>query len=315
MRIGVLSNTRAGRGVASLGRVRGVVQRHPDLVHVETRSADRVDDALGVLAGEGVELLVLNGGDGTLQRALTRILGSKRRDWLPMVAPLRGGRTNTSALSFGVQRDPARGLSDLIDAVRAGTLHERIDERPVVRADLGSAGVQYGLFFGAGMLYRAIVLTHGRFSKRRAGYLGAITTTSALIGRAILGRFGGVLTPEKLSLALDRSALPPQESLIFLATTLDRLFLRMRPWWGREPFPLRVTAIGGRPKGVRTYWSVLRGRPPAQAASEASFLSRNVREARVRLDGGMTVDGELYAPEPGRVVRLSADDRVRFVRA
>ena len=42
---------------------------------------------------------------------------------------------------------------------------------------------------------------------------------------------------------------------------------------------------------------------------------RLVKCAEMRFDCGFTVDGELVRPEPGRVVSLTADDTVHFVRA
>lgn len=313
MRIGVLSNLRAGRVTARAERLRAVLARHRDVLHLETRASDKVENALGVFEQEGVELLVLNGGDGTLQRALTRIVGAKARSWLPLVAPLRGGRTNTSALSMGVQRDPARGLEALIAAARSGTLEERIDERPVLRVDLGTQSVQYGTFFGAGILYNAIHLTLDRFPQGRAqGFLGASLTTSTLIGRAMLGRSGGVLSPEKCELLLDGEPVETREFLLVMATTLDRLFMRMNPFWGTGPAPVRFSTVASRLGGWRNM-RVLRGRPPG--APDPGYIGRNVDSVVVQLDGGFTVDGELFDPEPGRRVRISAEDRVRFVRA
>ena len=316
MRIGVLSNLRAGRGESSVERVRRVLRRHPEVLHVYSSDKDTVEEPLARLESGGVDLLVLNGGDGTLQHALTRILGGQSRGWCPLVAPLRGGRANNIARSLGAQRDAGRGLAALLEAVRGGALGDRIDERPVVRADLGKDGVQYGMFFGAGILYRAILLALRSFPEGPAqGVFGAGITTGALIGRALAGRYGGVLTPEKVQIVLDDDPIQPQEYLLVMATTLDRLFLRMRPFWGREPRPLRFTTIAGRPRDPRVVAGVLRGRPPSRATPEAGYLSRNVHRGVLRIDGGMTLDGELFGPEPGRTVELSAGDRVRFVRS
>lgn len=312
MHIGVLTNRRAGRVSAAARRVQRVLAAHPGVLHLETHSSEEVDQALARCAGEGVDLLVVNGGDGTLQRTLTRILAHPDRGWRPLLAPLRGGRTNTSALSLGAHRDPGRGLATILESARNGTLAERVHERPVMRADLGSAGVQYGMFFGAGMLYEAIHLTHANFPEGRAqGHLGASLTTIALVARAILGRYGGVLSPAKVQVAIEGVAVQPQEFLMVMATTLDRLFLRMCPFWGDEDGPLRFSTIAAQPRGLRNILRVLRGRPPARP--DEGYISHNLEGVSLRLDGGLTVDGELFAPEAGRSVWLDAPDRVRFV--
>ena len=94
MRVGLLNNLRAGRNDARVHRLLDFLSHHPAVIHVETTCAEAVTDVLAEFAREDVELLVVNGGDGTLQRVLTAILGDDAFDGRrPLVAPLRGGRT------------------------------------------------------------------------------------------------------------------------------------------------------------------------------------------------------------------------------
>ncbi len=315
-RVGVISNRRAGRNEARIEQVLRELDRHADVLHRETSSHERVPEALGEFAEAGVALLVVNGGDGTLQHTLTSILGSEQRRWVPMVAPLRSGRTNMAALDLDADADPVRGLRGLLEDARADRLEARLRERRVLRMD-GGPGPQFGMFFGAGMLYRAIQLTHRRFPDGRAqGVFGAGLVTAALIARSAAGQRTGVLDPDKLQISLDGEPLVPEEFVLVLATSLERLFLRLRPYWGSGPGPVHFTAIAsGAERLARAVPGICRGRPPAHVTPEHGYTSRNVQEAAFHLDCGLTLDGELYPPEPGRVVTLRADDRLRFVRA
>ena len=45
------------------------------------------------------------------------------------------------------------------------------------------------------------------------------------------------------------------------------------------------------------------------------YVSRNAQRVDLRMDCGFTVDGELEAPVADRIVSLTADTRVPFVRA
>ena len=95
MRIGLLTNLTAGRHERRLRRVLDAVAEHPHVEHVRTTSVIAVPDALARLARRDVELLIVNGGDGTLQNALTSIFRDGAFDGrTPLLAPLRGGRTN-----------------------------------------------------------------------------------------------------------------------------------------------------------------------------------------------------------------------------
>ena len=76
MRIGVVNNLRAGKSQEQVSRMLGFLSSQPDVIHVETESAGVMPDALADLARQEVDLLVINGGDGTLQYVLTEILGT-----------------------------------------------------------------------------------------------------------------------------------------------------------------------------------------------------------------------------------------------
>ncbi len=319
MRIGVLNNLRAGRSDSRVAHVLRVLERHPEVYHLETQSGAAVPGALELMAKEKVELLVVNGGDGTLQRVLTEILAPKERTWLPLIAPIRGGRMNMTALDLGAHRRAEAGLTSLLRASSAGRIEERIVERPVLRVSIDpSAGPQFGMFFGVGMLHRAIELTHRMFPPGRAqGVLGAGIVTGGLIGRVLLGQeLDGVLVPDRIQFRCDDDAPFTEECLLVMATTVERLFLRMRPFWGREPAPLRFTAIAARTAHLRrNAVGILRGRPGPRITHEAGATSRNLHSLELTLDCGAMLDGEMFDPKPGRVVHVSAHDRLRFVRA
>ncbi len=320
MRIGLLNNLRAGRSEDRVAKLLQFLKGHPDVISVETDSALAVPEALSELARQQVELLVVNGGDGTLQHALTEILGQQAFEGrVPLIAPLRGGRTNMSALDLGAHRDPVKGMRALIASARAGTMEERIAPRQVLRAEYGpTRQTLYGMFFGGGMIYRAIELNHRVFKQdaRSQGVFGASMITAGLIGRASAGSKDGILAPNKVQVLLDGEPVHQGEFLMVISSTLTRLFARMRPFWGTGPGNLRFTSIASAaPRLFKAAPGILRGRPSSLVSEEAGYLSRNVKCAEMRFDCGFTVDGELVGGETDCVVTLTADDTVQFVRA
>jgi hypothetical protein len=320
VRIGLLNNLRAGRSEKRVAKLLQFLKGHPDVISVETDSALAVPEALSELARQQVELLVVNGGDGTLQHALTEILGQQAFEGrVPLIAPLRGGRTNMSALDLGAHRDPVKGMRALIASARAGTLEERAEPRQVLRAEYGPTRQSlYGMFFGGGMIYRAIELNHRMFKQeaRSQGVVGASMITAGLIGRAGVGSKDGILAPNKVQILLDGEPVPQGEFLMVIASTLTRLFARMRPFWGSGPGHLRFTSISSDSERLfKVAPGILRGRPSSLVSEETGYLSRNVKCAEMRFDCGFTVDGELVGGESECVVTLTADDTVQFVRA
>ncbi len=317
MRIAVLNNLRAFRSGKLASETLSLLSRFPDVQHVETETIEVLPEALAELVRQEVDLLVVNGGDGTLQFALTELLGNCEHERVPLIAPLRGGRTNMTALDLGSQRDPVKALAGLIDSARDGTLAERFVPRPVLRVGSNRRReAHYGMFFGAGMIPRAIDLVHDLFPAGRSqGVFGAGVVTASLIVKGLLRSRHGVLAPDKAQILLDGEMVRDGEFYLLIASSLQRLFLRMNPFFGREPAGVRFTAIASNARHTKSAaLGVLRGRPRPWVNPENGYWSRNADRAELRFDCGFTVDGEIFEPEPDEVVTLTADHRVTFVR-
>lgn len=325
LRIGVVNNLRAGKSQEQVSRMLGFLRSHPDVLHVETEHAGVMPEALAELARQEVDLLVVNGGDGTLQYVLTEILGTGAfGDRVPLVAPLRAGRTNMSAMDLGADKDPLRGLEALIDCAEDGRIAERVEPRRVLRVSYGygiERAAQYGMFFGAGIIKRAIELNHRLFDEEGQrntleGVPGATLVTAGLIGRMMTGDHTGILTPDKVQILLDDEAVDQGEFHLVMASTLSRLFSRMRPFWGQGPGGVRFTSIAAPCENFgKAAAGLLRGKPSSWVTPETGYTSRNVDRAELRMSCGFTVDGELWQPDPDRSIALSAERVVHFVRA
>jgi diacylglycerol kinase family enzyme len=295
-----------------------LLRDYPEVAHIETTSVRSVPEALTSLARQDVELLVVNGGDGTLQYTLTQILTTDDFSNIPMVAPLRGGRTNMTAMDIGAHRDPVKGLQALLEDAKAGRIEDRLVDRPLLRVEtLLDRRVHYGFFFGAGLIHRAIDLTHNIFpSGKSQGSFGAGVVTAGLIMRAIAKRRDGILTPDKAQIMLDGELIEGGEFTLIIASSLQRLFLRMNPFWGLEKAPVRFTALASGCKRIAAAApGILRGKPRPFVRSAEGYTSRNAKVVELRLDAGFTVDGETIQPRSGEILRISGDRRIRFVCA
>jgi len=220
--------------------------------------------------------------------------------------------------------DPLRGLESLIECAEDGRIAERVEPRRVLRVSYGygiQRAAQYGMFFGAGIIKRAIELNHRLFDKEGQrmvveGVPGATLVTAGLLGRAITGDKSGILTPDKIQILLDGEAVHQGEFRVVMASTLSRLFSRMRPFWGQGPGGVRFTSIAAPSKNIgRASLGLIRGKPANWVTPENGYTSRNVERAELRMNCGFTVDGELWQPDSDRSIELSAERVVHFVRA
>jgi diacylglycerol kinase (ATP) len=328
VRIGVLTNLRAGGSGARAAQVLEHLANYPEIVHVETESAESAPEVVRRLADADIDILVVNGGDGTLARTLTELLhdgspyASSGR--LPILAPLRTGRTSMTAYDIGSRRDARVSIERLLQRVRENRIEQALVKRAVLRMKLEPDGVDHwGTFFGVGVIYRGTLLTHKMFPKGRSqGAFGSTVVTAGLIAKALTGRGNDVITPEDdplmidpITVSLDGEPAASGEFQLLLATTLHRLFAGIRPFWGKGPGGIRYTALGpGCLKQPRDIARVLGGKEPrGLSAEEVTFDSRNVEKVDLVLDCGISLDGEMFAPLPGRRATLVADHRIRFL--
>ena len=317
MRIGIVNNLRAGRGGPRISRMLEFLAQYPEIAHVETDCAEGLSAAIDYIADRGVELLVINGGDGTLQHVLTELLAKEVFDSRPLVAPLCGGRTNMSALDFGCRRDPVRGLAELIESVRDGTVHERIVDRPVLRIEYDNGRrVEYGMFFGAGVIQRAINLVHRTLPTGGQGAIGAGLVTAILAARAAFSQKEGIIRPDKIEALVDGEPVMQNEFTLLIASSLRRRFLRLNPFWGEGAGAIRFTSVSSDAEGLaRAAPGILRGRPHRGIVPERGYTSVNAESVALRFDCGFTVDGETIPARPDETARIGADRRITFIRS
>jgi hypothetical protein len=317
VQIGLINNLRAGRSNRQVSRILELLDSYPEVQHVETDSAGALPDAIADLARRRIDLLVVNGGDGTLQHALTEVLANDPFEQVPMIAPLCGGRTNATSLDLGSQRNPVKGLRALLEAVRSGRTLERVVDRPVVRVRYdGGQRTEYGMVFGAGLIRRAVSLVHRVFPKGQQGAFGAGTVTMALVARAGLRANGGILAPDKIQAFLDGDPVKDGELRLAVASPLRHLFWGINPFWGTGNGGLRFTCIAS---DARRFMAaapgVLRGKPRPWVTPENGYTSRDVERAQLYMGCGFTLDGEIFDQRSEELVTITTDRRVTFVRA
>ena len=105
----------------------------------------QIGEAMKIIARVRPKVLVINGGDGTVQAALTELYnGGHFGDKPPPVAVLPSGKTNLIALDLGARGDPIETLERLIELARTdlAPLHRRArtDRAAPRRRRRGAAG-------------------------------------------------------------------------------------------------------------------------------------------------------------------------------
>lgn len=317
MRVGVLINPLSGGNRRGIGAVRKVLSEHRQALYCEVESPQDVAAALKDFARREVEVVAISGGDGTIQAVLTALFKEKPFETRPLLAVPTAGTTSMIARDVGVRGSAAPALNRLLHWVGARDRDGVVLQRHVLRVETApDQEPRFGMFFGAGVINQGIRFCHEKIL--RLGLRGEIGPglTLAWFLLALTRRNSTFLEPARMTIGLDHDEPESHNVLAILVSTLHRLFLGMRPYWGRETAPLRFTVVTTGPRHLlRVLPSLLRGRPHRYGTPQHGYASRNVHEVRLALQGGFTLDGELYEADSrlGQVVLQDAG-RVSFLR-
>lgn len=317
VRVGVLSNPLSGRNRHGMKPILKVLVENPRVLHCEVQTPDDVALALADFAGKEVDVVAINGGDGTVQAVLSAVLKNKPFPKLPLLVVLNAGTTSMIAGDVGMRGAPARALRRLLAWASVGNRNAVILERHVLRVQTSpEQEPQYGMFFGAGGIDQGIRFCREKMeSLGLRGELGPGLTLAWFLLALIRGRKDYV-DPVPVTVHLDRQPPEHRACLLLIVSTLERLFLGLHPYWGTESGPLKYSAVTAGPRHLlRVLPSLVRGRPHPYGIPQHGYHSSNVHEVRLVLKSGYTLDGELFTPDSksGPVVLQDAGP-VSFLR-
>lgn len=159
IKVALLSNPKSTGNREILPRVRAFCDARPEIMHCEIEHVDQVASALQSMAAAQPRVLVINGGDGTVQTTLTELyLGRQFGDVPPPVAVLPNGKTNLIALDLGADGDALVALQRILD-LASGDLAGHVVERGLIALSEGDGAVRpvIGMFLGGAALADTIL--------------------------------------------------------------------------------------------------------------------------------------------------------------
>ena len=314
----MLSNPKSTGNIAQLSRIRDYCAEHPDIFHYEVEHAEQIGDALRTIARVRPKMLIINGGDGTVQAALTEIHnGGHFEDQPPPVAVLPNGKTNLIALDLGAQGDPITALDRLVTLAQSDlsphivgreliALRADPSSRPVIGMFLGGAGLADTMLYCRNKIY-PLGLPNG---------LSHALTAVALLARMFLRLQSRFLPPmpSPLLVSVRREGPISGRFALLAVTTLERMLLASE-LGGTGRGPLKLVAIEERPVSLlKAFFANLFG----NFGAARSMRGVHFEEAdEISIEGENTnliLDGEMFRTEVGRPIVLKPAAPLSFVR-
>ncbi len=299
-----------------LPRIRSFCAGRADIFHYEVERAGQIGEALRTIARVNPKVIVVNGGDGTVQAALTELyLGHYFDGPPPPVAVLPNGKTNLIALDLGAVGDPLAALERIITAAR-DDLSAHIVERELISLSEGEGGNRpvLGMFLGGAGLADTILYCRNKiYPIGLPNGLSHVLAGIAVMFSLIFGLHPRFLPPRPfpVRVSLIREGQPNQRLALLIVTTLERLLLGGKTSSGGG---MRLMAVDQSPVAViRALFASLAGRLGQRAIRGVHVEQGDM----IRIESersSVILDGEEFHAETGRPILLRSTAPVPFLR-
>ena len=274
-------------------------------VHIaQPRERGQLPEALAEFAAKGIDLLVINGGDGTVRDVLTCGQAIFGDDW-PAIAVLPKGKTNALTVDLGVPED--WGLQDAIDALDRGS---RVHRRPMAVSHASEPGKQVaGFILGAGAFTLA---TRAGQSAHKLGAFDsmvvAVTGLWALLQSLFATRDNAWRRGARMRIGLGAADAPMAHSgqgdaemrQLLFASTLERLPAGMNPF-GALKGGLKLVALDQISRRTTALVPLILLGKVRKGLRERGIHQVATTQFSLSIDDQFILDGEAFPPGDYRI--------------
>jgi len=317
MRVGLIRNAKSYRNRRPDDAFRTSAAQWLGADYAEPASLSEMQAVLADFARREIELLVIDGGDGTLHKTL----GALPPAWEsapPHFAILPSGNTNLIAADVGCGSRGLPALKRLLDAARTGEWKGYVERRSALEVEWGDASnaPQRGMFFGAAAFTRGIDIAHNGVHAQGLFQKSAVMLTLALAAAQTLKAESRErwLAGDPMSVGLDAGDPRDGARFLFLATGLQKLFFGIWPFWDETGAGLRYLDVDAHPeKFIRAGVALLRGKAPQWVRDSEQYRSGGATRIELKLSHRFVLDGEVFEPGPSGQLFLKAGPSLEFI--
>ncbi len=318
--VALLSNPRSSGNRSLLPRVRSFCAAHEDIFHYEVEHVDQIGAALKSIARVRPKVLVVNGGDGTVQAALTELYhGGHFGGSPPPVAVLPNGKTNLIAHDLGADGDPIAALERVLSLARTDMVPHIVSRELISLNDGNAAGRPVlGMFLGgAGLADTILYCRNNIYPLGLPNWLAHGLTLMLGMLALLIGRRATFLPlpPRLLKVSVTKRGVLQGTFAFLMVTTLQRLLFSSN-------MPGAETATGSMQLLVidRSLPALLRALVAAARGRLGRTLLQGVHLERgdeIRIEGSRSsviLDGETFEADTDRPIILKPTGPVPFLR-
>jgi Diacylglycerol kinase catalytic domain len=317
--VALLSNPNSTGNRSLLPAVRCYCALHPDIFHYEVEEIGQVPKALEMIARVKPKVLVINGGDGTVQSALTELYHGGHFDGdPPPVAVLPNGKTNLIALDLGAEGTALEALERILEVAK-GDMTEHIVARKMIALTDGSEGARpvLGMFLGgAGLAETILYCRHKIYPLGLPNGLSHFLAAVAVMFSAVFGMKADFL-PQRakpVSISFIRKGELQGIFSVLIVTTLEKLLLGSRTTEMTSRGQMKFMAVDQRTGTMfRVIFESVIGRLGRRKVDGVHIEQGDT--IRIESDkSSVVLDGEVFEAKNGQPIVLRSTPPVPFLR-
>lgn len=287
----------------------------------ETELVEEIPTVLQEFKKKGVQILCVNGGDGSLSLVLTRLFDLyPPSSPLPKILHLRGGTINMASNNmkvFGTPLIAARRLRQRL--FEADNDPERLELIPFWTLKLEASFLKkpiHGFCFCDGMIYRII---KDFYETGKGSSAKAMRYVSYVVGGSMLQLQDVLPLWEKTqgTITVDGKKLPMKEHTLLLASTFPKLPLGFAPFAypNRKTDDFNFIAFNvGLGETMRNFPAWARGIGADVRPKRDDFFNDRVKQVEIESEEGFVIDGEVFESEKPYQLRLSLGRKISVVK-
>ncbi len=272
-----------------------------------TNSIEHLHQVAHSFKDSKIEILAINGGDGTISQTLSAFVSAYGSEPLPKIALLRGGTMNVLASNLGIRGTSERLLFNLVERYSASKIPS-----PITLQSLDVNG-RIGFLYADGVAYSVL----DEFYRNKSNALGAIWLVIQIAGSALTqGQLSKkIIKNQNIEIESEGLGRRKIASTMLFASTIDRmpLGLRLFPYARSSPGRFQVVDV------ISTPDRLLFDLPKIVSKTELGDNDQRISFCSPRLslscdkEYNYSVDGELYSVPGGQEVVLKMGPRFEFI--
>ncbi len=319
MSVGLLVNPKAGKKSGYGLELAQLLEGQED---VEVKIIERFEALSAMMddfAAREIDILFISSGDGTVQAIQSDIAERGKFVRQPQLCLLPHGTTNMTAADLGFGIKDIAGQADFIIAAGAGKKPDDVRVRPTVKvANPADGMVRHGMFLGTGAAWQGTVFCQTDVHKTglKGSWATFATLATALAKAAFLPANpddpSRIDRPYEMAVKADGMPVAEGGQLMFLATTLQKLILGVKPFWGGASGPMRSSIIPYPPPNVFR-WSLPLMRGGEDRRVPEGALSFCADEILIETKCPFVIDGEFFDPPTDEPLRITVGPEFSYV--